>query len=320
MDSNKLNEIYITRLYKANVKQVWNAWVNPQQVSQWWGPRGFTLTTKRKEVRPGGDWVYTMHSPDGIDFPNHTKFLEVELYKKLVYDHGGFEEKPPLFRVTVFFTEFKEKTKMEMTMTLPTPEAATEIRQFIKKAGGDSTWDRLAEFLEIESSGKEIFVINRSFCLDIETIYELWTQPKHIMNWTPPVGFIGKYLSADIRPGGESFYEMSGNGLTMYGKAKYLEMIKPSRLIYTQIFVDKNGNISRHPMAPTWPEVMKTTVTFHQEGQEQTRVTVEWEVYGEASPEERETFKNAKAGMTQGWTGSFDKLDVYSAKLYLNNF
>jgi hypothetical protein len=37
---------------------------------------------------------------------------------------------------------------MEMTMTLATPEEAERTREFIKKAGGNSTWDRLAEYLE----------------------------------------------------------------------------------------------------------------------------------------------------------------------------
>lgn len=312
---NKPNELYIMRIYNATVEQVWEAWVDPKQVAQWWGPRGFTLTTVRKNVKTGGDWLYTMHGPDGTDYPNHTKFLEVDRHKRLVYDHGGYEDKPPMFRVTVVFTALKNKTKMEMTMTLPTAEAAAETRKFVKKAGGDSTWDRLAEFLEKESSGKEVFVINRSFNTDIETMFEVWTNPEHVMNWLAPTGFTGKYIKANISPGGESFYSMSGNGLTMYGKAKYIEVTKPHRLVYTQVFVDKDENISRHPMAPTWPETMKTTVSFHEEGPNQTRVTIEWEVHGEATPTEHETFKSAKGGMTQGWTGSFDKLEDYIAKL-----
>ena len=54
-----------------------------------------------------------------------------------------------------------------------------------------------------------------------------------------------------------------------------------------------------------------TTVKFTEEGPDRTRVTIIWEVHGKASPEEIDTFKKSKAGMTQGWTGSFDKLEEY---------
>ncbi len=314
-DKNKPNELYITRIYNAKIPQVWEAWVDPEQVAQWWGPRGFTISTVRKEVRTGGDWLYTMLGPDGVTYPNHTQFLEVDPFRYLVYDHGGFEDKPPMFRVKVSFHDLGDKTEMEMTMIFPTPEAADETRKFIKIAGGDSTWDRLAEFLEKQNSGKEIFVINRSFDADIETLYESWTHPKHIMNWTPPAGLTGEFLSADIRPGGESFYKMSNPDFAMYGKAKYIEMIKPSYLVYIQNFADSNGNTARHPMAPTWPEAMKTSVRFFEEGPQKTRITLQWEVFGVASQEERDTFKSAKSGMTQGWTGSLDKLDEYLKNL-----
>lgn len=310
-EKNKSNELNITRIYNANLDQVWAAWVDPGQVAQWWGPRGFTISTVRKNVIKGGDWLYTMHGPDGVDYPNHTKFLDVEPYKLLVYDHGGFEDKPPMFRVHVAFTELNGKTQMEMKMAFPSAEAAAGARIFIKQASGESTWDRLAEFLTKQNSGKEIFVINRSFETDIKTMYKIWTDPNHIMKWTPPNGFSGKYLSEDIRVGGQSFYEMSGNGITMYGKAKYIEMLTPTKIIYTQMFVDKDGNVSRHPMAPTWPEEMKTTVIFSEEGAQQTRVTLDWEVFGNATPEEHDTFKGAKIGMMKGWTGSFDKLEEY---------
>ncbi len=309
---NKSNEIKIIRVYDAPVKVVWDAWVDPEQVAQWWGPRGFTLTTKSKDVRTGGSWVYTMHGPDGVDYPNNTKFLEVEKYSRLVYDHGANDERPPMFRVIVQFTETKGKTKMDMTMTLPTPEAAEETRKFIKKAGGDSTWDRLAEYLEQDSTGKDTFVINRSFELPLESMFEMWTNPKHFSQWLPPTGFTMKFIKADIKPGGEIFYAMTdGKTTTMYGRVNYLEITRPNHLAYTQQFCNENGSISRHPFAPTWPETMLTTVTLSEEGPTKTRVTVNWEVYGTATTEERDTFNKAKAGMTQGWSGSFDKLEEY---------
>jgi len=311
---NKSNELKLSRIYDAPVKAVWNAWADPEQAAKWWGPRGFTITTHGKDLRVGGFWKYTMHGPDGVNYENRTIYHEVEKYSRLVYDHGGSEDRPPLFRVTVTFTEVKGKTKLDMTMTLPTPEAAEETRKFIKKAGGDSTWDRLGEYLDKESTGQEEFIINRSFNVPMETMFEMWTDAKHFSQWLPPTGFTMKFINVHIKPGGSSFYSMTNGEFTMYGKTKYLEITKPDRVVYLQEFSDENGNMSRHPMMPTWPATMKTTVLLTEEGPEQTRVTVTWQPYGDVTAAEMESFVKAKAGMTQGWTGSFDKLEEYMTK------
>lgn len=310
---NNSNELKITRIYDAPVKMVWDAWIEPDQVAQWWGPRGFTLTTYSKDVRTGGSWHYVMHGPDGTDYQSKTQYLEVEKYSRMVYDHGGYEDRAPLFRVTVTFAEVKGgKTKMEMTMTLPTPEAARETEKFIKKAGGNSTWDRLAEFLEKESSGKDKFIINRSFNVPLETMFEMWTNPNHFSKWLPPTGFTMQFLQADMKVGGSSLFFMTDGGSTkMYGRTSYQEIIRPHRVVYTQQFTDEKGNVSRHPMVPTWPETMLTIVELTAEGPEQTRVTVSWEPVGNITHEEIQTFIKERAGMTQGWTGSFDKLEEY---------
>ena len=200
-------------------------------------------------------------------------------------------------------------------MTLPTPEATQETRLFIKKVGGYSTWDRLSEYLEKEASGKEKFVITRSFNAPQDLMFEVWTNPKHLTQWLPPSGFEMQLIRSDIKPGGNIFYLMTGNNLKMYGRAEYLEIEKPRHLVYIQQFCDENEKVSRHPMAPTWPETMLTTVDLAAEGSEQTRVTVTWEPYGSTTPEELETFIKSKGGMTQGWTGSFDKLESYLGNL-----
>jgi len=312
---NKSNEIRITRIYNAPVEAVWDAWTDPDQVAQWWGPRGFTLTTHGKDLRPGGSWTYTMHGPDGVDYPNKTKYFEVEPYAKLVYDHGGNDDRPALFRVTVLFSKIEGGTKMEMTMTLPTPEAAEETRKFIKKAGGDATWDRLSEYLEKASSGAEHFVINRSFDAPIELMFDMWTNPKQIAQWLPPAGFQMQFIKADIKPGGSTFFVMSGGGdVKMYGRADYHAIEKPDSIVYTQQFCDANEKVTRHPMVATWPETMMTSVKLTEEGPNRTRVTVTWTPHGAVTREELETFVKARGGMTQGWTGSFDKLEEHLTK------
>jgi uncharacterized protein YndB with AHSA1/START domain len=303
------NELKISRLFDAPLHAVWDAWTDPEQVARWWGPRGFTITTHSKDLRPGGTWVYTMHGPDGTDYPNITYYHEVREREALVYDHGASEGKPPLFRVSVFFQESAGKTAMEMTMTLATPEEAKKTRAFIKKAGGDSTWDRLAEYLEQETAGRGVFVINRSFDAPIEQIFEMWTNPRHLAQWMPPAGLQMECIRGEIKPGASLFSRMYGPGVEFYGRVDYRE-IAPTRLVYTQQFCDANEQVSRHPHAPTWPETMLTTVKFTAEGPDRTRVTVCWEPYGSATPEEVEFFLKARGGMTQGWTGSFDKLEA----------
>lgn len=201
-----------------------------------------------------------------------------------------------------------------MTMTLPTPEAAAEIKKFVKKAGGDGTWDRLAEYLTKEETGKEKFVIHRTFEAPIDVVFEMWTNPKHMSEWLPPAGFTMEFIKADIKQGGKTFSKLTDGHLTMFARAEYLEIVKPDRLIYTQQFCDEKENLSRHPMAPSWPETMLTTVTFVSEDEGFSRVKITWEIQGNATQEELQTFINAKGGMAQGWTGSFDKLENYLAK------
>lgn len=54
-------EIVISRVVSAPRELVWEAWTDPKQVAQWWGPRGFSTTIEEMDVRPGGVWKHVMH-------------------------------------------------------------------------------------------------------------------------------------------------------------------------------------------------------------------------------------------------------------------
>lgn len=312
---NQANEIKITRVYDAPVATVWDAWVDPVQAAQWWGPRGFTITTHSKDLRVGGIWHYTMHGPDGTNYPNKTVYHEVETHQKLVYDHGGNDTQAPLFRVTVLFAEKDGKTTMDMTMSLPSAEALAQTQKIIRDAGGNATWDRLAEYLQKRAKGREIFVINRTFAAPLDLMFDVWTKPEHMAQWMAPKGFQMELYVADIRAGGKTFYKMWGSGIEMYGKAQFREVEKPSRLVYTQQFCDKDENLSKHPLAPVWPETMQTRVDFVAEDAHHTRVTITWEPTGNVTDAELQAFITERRGMTQGWTGSFDKLESYCTSI-----
>lgn len=305
------NEIRITRRYDAPLAAVWNAWTDPVQVAKWWGPRGFTITHHNHDLRPGGTWRFTMQGPDGTDYPNVTLYREVEHQRRLAYDHGATDEHAPHFSVVATFTAIGHTTELDIRMILPTAEAAAQTRVFVKKAGGNSTWDRLAEFLEEGASGREIFVINRSFEAPRATVFALWTEPEHLIRWLPPTGFQMEYRRVDIRTGGSSFYRMwNDGGIEMFGAAEYEKVEAPEWLVYTQQFRDRDEQVSRHPMAPNFPSTMRTWVRFAEEGPALTRVTITWEPTRDVTPEERAFFVGMRASMTMGWTGSFDKLEA----------
>jgi uncharacterized protein YndB with AHSA1/START domain len=309
------NDIRIIRIYDAPVALVWDAWTDSAKVAHWWGPRGFSLTTHSKDLRPGGSWVYTMHGPDGTDWPNFTRYLEVEPRARLVYDHGASsEDAQPMFRVTATFRDLQGKTELDMRMTLPTPEAAQQARVFVKAAGGNGTWDRLAEYVEKAQSSQEIFVINRSVVAPIGTVFDMWTTPEHVAAWLPPAGFTMAFQRADIRTGGDAAFSMSNGNFTMYARHEYVQVRRPDRLEYLQTFTDEHGNVSRQPGAPTWPETTLVTVVFAEEGSSETRVTVRFDVHGAVTPEEVVTFVGERAGMTLGWSGSFDALEALLAR------
>lgn len=305
---NRSNELKISRVFDAPLQSVWDAWTDVEQVAQWWGPRGFTITTHSKDLRPGGTWNYTMHGPDGTDYPNITYYHEVREREALVYDHGATADRPPLFRVSVYFEARGKQTAMEMTMALPTPEAAEEARKFIKRAGGESTWDRLAEYVEKGTSGKDVFVINRSFDEPLARLAAMWTDSRLLAHWLPPAGLAMEVIRGQIQAGEIVFGRMFGPGVEFHCRFIYL-LVESDRIVYDQQFCDRDERVGRHPLAPNWPETMRTTVLFTAEDSDRTRVTVSSEPVDTATPEEVGVFAQERGGMTKGWTGSFDKLE-----------
>jgi uncharacterized protein YndB with AHSA1/START domain len=87
--------IVLTRVFDAPRELVWDAWTDPKKIVQWWGPRGFTTTIREMDLRPGGIWRHTMHGPDGTDYPNKSKFIEVVKPERISYSHSGGKKGDP---------------------------------------------------------------------------------------------------------------------------------------------------------------------------------------------------------------------------------
>jgi len=77
-------------------------------------------------------------------------------------------------------------------------------------------------------------VISRVFAAPRELVWQAWTDTKHVGRWWGPAGFTTTTHSMDFRPGGSWRYTMHGPDGRDYGnRVEYIEIDKPSRLIYT---------------------------------------------------------------------------------------
>src|SRR5215218_7956510 len=59
-------EIVISRVIDAPRELVFEAFTEVRHLSRWWGPEGFTTTTRAFEFRVGGEWDFVMTGPDGL--------------------------------------------------------------------------------------------------------------------------------------------------------------------------------------------------------------------------------------------------------------
>ena len=143
-------EIVITRVFDAPRERVFNAMIDPKQVVQWWGPKGFTTTIEKMDVRPGGVWKHVMHGPDGTDYPNKSVFIEIVKPERIVYSHGGGKKGGPAaqFQATWTFEALGAKTKLTLQMVFPSAAARDQVvKQYNAIEGGNQTLDRLAGHL-----------------------------------------------------------------------------------------------------------------------------------------------------------------------------
>ena len=144
-------EIFIMRELDAPRELVWKAMTDPKHVVNWWGPRGFTTTIEKMDVRPGGEWKHVMHGPDGSDYPNKSVFKEVVKPERIVFSHGGRRKGGPGTRFIATWTFdalAAKKTRVSIHMVFPSMVARDfVVKEFGAIEGGKQTLERLGEYL-----------------------------------------------------------------------------------------------------------------------------------------------------------------------------
>ena len=160
---------------------------------------------------------------------------------------------------------------------------------------------------------ESVFVISRSFNVPREVVWKAFADPEHMKAWWGPKGFKVRVSKMDFRSGGGYLYCLrSPDGKDMWGKFSYHDIIPYEQIAFITSFSDKKGEITRHPMNPTWPLQIHSTFTFT-ENKGKTDLIIKWTPVS-PTQQERKTFENGMSGMNQGWTGTLDRLTEYLRK------
>jgi uncharacterized protein YndB with AHSA1/START domain len=155
------------------------------------------------------------------------------------------------------------------------------------------------------------FVISRSFDAPRHLVWQCFTEPERMTQWWGPKGSVIVASKMDLRVGGTYLGAMRApDGRVMWAKFVYREIAAPERLVWVHSFSDEAGGLTRHPLSPTWPLEMLTTVIFEAAAPGKTKVTLRWSPLN-ATVEEQKTFDAAHDGMRGGWSGTFERLEAY---------
>lgn len=142
-------EIFSSRVLFAPVDQVYHLFANPVHLKNWWGPEGFTNTFHEFDLRPGGNWILTMHGPEKGHYENASVFKTVVPLHSITWTRIS----KPHFDMEVGFEALDEmSTRITFRMLFTTPEECNKIRAFAGPKN-EENFDRLErELVQLTTS------------------------------------------------------------------------------------------------------------------------------------------------------------------------
>jgi uncharacterized protein YndB with AHSA1/START domain len=138
----------VERAFPAPPERVFAAYVDPELIPHYWGPRGTTTRVDELDARPGGRWRFVGVSADGSEAAFCGVYREVTPSERIVqtFEYEGW----PGY-VSVDSAEFQDRgdgtTLVVSTTTFHTPEEREGMIESGMESGMNDLFDRLEELL-----------------------------------------------------------------------------------------------------------------------------------------------------------------------------
>ena len=136
MNSDRILCTYRTLPYSTQA--IYDAFASAAVLASWWGPDGFTNSFEIFDFKVGGNWVFTMHGPDGNTYPNKSIFTALVPAERIVIRHDC----PPFFTLTVQLSSVEAGTHLTWEQEFDDVETAQAVKARVGTAN-EQNLDRL---------------------------------------------------------------------------------------------------------------------------------------------------------------------------------
>jgi uncharacterized protein YndB with AHSA1/START domain len=140
-------ELTITRVFDAPRELVFKAFTDPKLVAQWFGPREYTNTIDKFEVRPGGLWRIVQRNQSGEEFAFHGVHHDIVAPERMVATFE-FEGVPGhVLLQTVNLEPLGQKTRLVEQLVFQSVADRDGMVASGMQRGSDDSMDRMDEIL-----------------------------------------------------------------------------------------------------------------------------------------------------------------------------
>lgn len=251
--------ILLAREIAAPAELIFKAFGDAATIGTWWGPDGFTTTTERLDFRVGGDWLHTMHGPDGTDYPNYSVYRELVPFERIVYDHATAPGEPFLFRAEIRLTALgPRRTRIRLETRFNDIATRDMIAlQYGAVEGGRQHLAHLDAYVTGAGSfdhridGAEL-VLTRRFKAPPAQVFAAWTEAEQMARWWGPHDFEVPECISEPHPGGRfRVVVRAPNGTDDPMEGRYTDVEADRRLVLIT-------SVDEHP--PSWHATMAEAI------------------------------------------------------------
>lgn len=143
--------LVLTRIFKAPIHLVFDAWTNPKHLVHWWGPKDFNLPHCEQDFRVGGKYRFCMRGPDGSDHWVRGEYTHIEYPTRLNFTWLRENADGDIWCDTVVAITL-EKHGTSTILTLSQTTFATVAHCEEHTFGWNECLDRLTSFTTLQSN------------------------------------------------------------------------------------------------------------------------------------------------------------------------